>query len=90
MKTIQPVLVVAGLILMLGAGCRSREKPKGRLDWLDAGYVMREECAEPATDCYYDCIKREASLGCTGCCRDEHFLCNTGQKYSFEYCKGAR
>jgi hypothetical protein len=89
MKPIQPVLVTMGLILLLGPGCRSREKRKGAYD-VDGGVVIREECNVPASKCFRSCLAREASLGCTGCCRDQSFLCDTGQKHSFEYCDGAQ
>jgi hypothetical protein len=88
-KDIRPVLAAA-VLLLLGAGCRSREKPKGRYDGVDGGYTMREECDVPSSNCHRSCIKREASLACTGCCRDQRFLCDTGQKHSFEYCEGAQ
>jgi hypothetical protein len=80
------VLVAAGLVLTLAAGCRSRDKPKGRYDGLDGGYVIREECDMPVLGCYDRCYKREASITCIGCCRDQRFLCDTQQKHSFESC----
>lgn len=84
------VLARAGLILALGVGCNSSEKPKNRFDGLDGGYVQREECSAPSMNCHYDCVRRDASLGCTGCCLDQRFLCDTGQQHSFDHCKDAK
>jgi len=82
------VFVTAGLILMLGSGCRSREKHKGRLDHWDGGTpTLREECNMPADNCYRYCFKREASAACVGCCQDQDYLCNTQQPHSFESCE---
>ena len=82
--------VTLGFIFLLCASCHSREKPRNRYDAIDGGYIMREECNVPSMNCHNDCLERKASLGCTGCCMDQRFLCDTGQTYDFEYCKGAR
>jgi hypothetical protein len=76
------------LILVTGAGCRSREKRKSRYD-IDGGYITRKECFRPIDDCWTDCETRFASRTCVGCCRDQQFLCNTQQPHSFESCKSA-
>jgi len=82
-------LFIFGLVLAVGAGCRTREKRKSRYEGLDGGYVQREQCDMPAVGCYQKCSKREASDACIGCCRDQEFLCDTGQKHSFESCESA-
>lgn len=87
MRPIRPLLLIVGLILVLDAGCNSSEKNRGRSESLDGGYTLREECNVPSMNCYNGCFKREASDTCTGCCYDQRFLCDTGQKYSFESCK---
>jgi hypothetical protein len=89
MKKRHVVLLSAGLIVTLSIGCRPREKSKGRYDGLDGGFTHREECDMACLDCMDRCDKRKASLACAGCCRDQEFLCDTGQKHSFEYCEGA-
>jgi hypothetical protein len=86
MKTIRPLLVTVGLILMLGASCRPREKPKGRYDGLDGGYILREECNAPTNKCHRGCYDRDDGPICSGCCRDQRFLCDTQQPHSFESC----
>lgn len=89
MKALGPLFVALGLVLLLGAGCHSREKPKGRSDGLDGGYTLRKECNVPSMNCHNDCFRRDASDTCSGCCIDQRFLCDTGQKHSFESCRDA-
>lgn len=90
MANISPLITI-GMALLLGLGCRTDDKPqKTRYDEIDGGYVMREECNLPAIDCHKDCIKRDASITCTGCCRDQRFLCDTRQPHSFESCRSTR
>ncbi|MRG90713.1 hypothetical protein [Polyangium spumosum] len=81
-----PLLLIASLILGLGAGCRTRPTKKNRYEGLDGGYVMRPECDLPSDACFEKCYKRKASVTCFGCCRDRRFLCDTQQPHSFESC----
>jgi hypothetical protein len=87
MKLIRPVLVLAVLLAILGAGCRTRPKKKNRYEGLDGGYIMREECNIPSINCHDSCYKRSAGIICAGCCRDQSFLCDTQQDHSFESCE---
>jgi len=66
-------------------GCR-RDKLKGRYDEIDGGYVPIEACDAPTVACYDDCVNRKASVTCVGCCRDQRFLCDTGQVSAYESC----
>ena len=90
MKTLH-ILVTAGLILMLGAGCRPEKKVKRRYPSLDGGtYVPRKECNTPSFNCYEKCAQRQASsMSCGGCCFDQRRLCDTLQPYNFESCDSA-
>lgn len=88
MNRVQPILTIMGFILLLGAGCRSREKRNGLYD-VDGGIILREECNVPASKCHRSCLAREASITCASCCREQSFLCDTGQEHSFEYCESA-
>lgn len=74
----------------MGMGCRERPKPMKEIDELDAAYVERPECEKPADECAQKCYMRDASGACYGCCGDQTFLCDTQQRYSYEYCDGAR
>lgn len=70
--------------------CRQREQQKSRFADVDGGPPPdREECKEQALDCADKCYKREASVTCIGCCRDQDTLCLMQQKYSFAYCETA-
>ena len=90
MKSIH-VPVVAGLILALIAGCRMRDKRKGRFEGWDGGVPpLREECTMPAENCYDACSKRKASITCVGCCRDQRLLCDTQQPHSFQSCESTQ
>ncbi|MBK9261668.1 MAG: hypothetical protein IPM54_17915 [Polyangiaceae bacterium] len=88
MKKVSIVIAVA--FLFTGAGCRPREKQKTRYDAIDGGYVLRKECYRPVDDCWTDCENRNAGRTCIDCCRDQEFLCDTQQKFSFESCKSAQ
>lgn len=76
-------------IMMVGADCGSREK-KSRYDSVDGGYILRDECNAPTDTCFEDCFRREASITCAGCCREQRFLCDTQQKHSYDHCKSAQ
>lgn len=80
----------AGLLLTMATDCRSPQRRKTRYDEIDGGYIQRKECEEPSMKCHYDCVDREASITCTGCCRDQDFLCDTQQNYSYESCKSTQ
>lgn len=80
--------LVSGCVI--GSDCRSNKKRNSRYDNIDGGYVMREECFLQSDACWIDCETRNASTTCVGCCRDQYFLCNTQQPYSFESCKSTR
>jgi hypothetical protein len=90
MMTTRSQLIAASLLLTMDSGCHSREKAKNRYDSIDGGYILREECSVSSMNCYDACFKREASVTCGGCCRDQRFLCDTQQKYSFESCDGTQ
>jgi hypothetical protein len=85
-------LILAGVTLLsfsVGA-CRRRDQRKDRYAFLDGGVLAdREECKKPTLDCFEKCYKREASVGCFGCCRDQDTLCCMEQEYSFESCETA-
>ncbi len=85
-----PMMVMASLILMIGSDCREREKPMRKWDHTDGGIVQLPQCSEPAHKCHMSCIKRDASLACTQCCRDQRYVCDTGHKPDFESCEGSR
>ncbi len=85
------IMFLSALIASPVPGCRLREKPKSRFADVDGGVPLaREECTKQTLDCFNKCAKRQASAGCIGCCRDQDYLCDMQQKYSFEYCDGAR
>jgi hypothetical protein len=81
MKPLARVLVLLLAVLCL-AGCRTKRKKGEEM-------ATRKECNKPSFQCYDNCAKREASNTCDGCCWDQRYLCDTGQKHSFEYCKDA-
>lgn len=83
------LLFLAASLLLPGAGCNAREKPKGRYEGVDGGYTLRKECNVPSMNCHRQCFERDASDTCSGCCIDQRFLCDTGQQHSFESCKDA-
>jgi hypothetical protein len=90
MKTFRFPLCAA-VIVVLVVGCKPREKRTHRWEGVDGGAPPdREECRVPALDCADKCYKREASVTCYGCCRDQDALCRMQEKYSFEYCESAR
>ena len=81
-----PVLARLAMVLVLIAlpsGCR-RERQVGQ------ERETRKECNKPSWDCYERCVNRKASKTCTGCCGDQRYLCDTGQKASWEYCDEAQ
>jgi len=80
----------AMFIVTFVASCQERPKPMRRLDELDGGYDMREECYAPIDDCLQGCYHREASSTCYGCCMDQRFLCDMQRPYSIAYCESAR
>ena len=85
-----PAMLLAVLIASPIPGCRQREKHKSRFADVDGGAPPdREEFIVQTLDCFNKCVKREASAGCIGCCRDQDYICDMQQKYSFEYCDGA-
>lgn len=72
-------------------GCRPKGEHKSRFADVDGGVPPeREECKVKTLVCFDKCVKREASAGCIGCCRDQDYLCCMDKKYSFEYCDGAQ
>jgi len=83
---------LAMIAFMVFSGCQTGEKKKkkSRYDVVDGGYVMGEECMQQTDKCWEDCFKREASITCGGCCRDQFFSCNIQEKYSFDHCKSAQ
>jgi len=89
-RTIRHAAVFVWLVLMFGAGCRTREKPKGRFDGIDGGFTPRSECNVPSMNCYNGCFRRNEGPICTGCCYDQRFLCDTQQPHSFESCDGTQ
>jgi hypothetical protein len=80
-KAIHRVRVTAGLLLMLGAGCRSSDKSQSHES------LTRKECNQPARECYESCVKRDEGLACGGCCSDQRHLCDTLQPYAFDSCE---
>lgn len=90
MKAFSTVLLAA-LITSSIHGCRERPKHKSRFADVDGGAPpFREECMASTLDCFDKCYKRQASVTCIGCCRDQDTLCDMQQKYSFEYCDTAQ
>lgn len=87
MKILPSPLLAAGFILMIGGDCRSSEKPMGRHDGPDGGYITRKECNKPSFNCYENCAEREEVLLCGRCCSDQRLLCDTQQPHSFEACE---
>jgi hypothetical protein len=85
-----PIFALASIFLMVGSDCREREKPKKKWDHTDGGIVLRPECDTPSANCHFACIKRNASLACTQCCRDYDYLCNTGHPHDYSLCDGSR
>jgi len=83
------LLLVGVVVLAVGVGCRTRETRKSRHEGLDGGYVAREACDMPTATCYDKCAKRHASISCIGCCRDQEYLCDTGQEHTFDSCDSA-
>jgi hypothetical protein len=63
-------------------GCRPERKKKEEI-------VPRKECNKPSYACYERCVNRNASRTCGGCCWEQRYLCDTGQKASWEYCDQA-
>lgn len=78
------------LAQFLGLDCGERRKKTGPSDFIDGGYVMREECIMPTDNCTQACYKRDAGIVCYSCCADQGFLCDTKQPHSFADCDGAR
>lgn len=79
------------LSVFIAIGCTPHEKGKNRFDGVDGGApAAREECTTQTLECFNKCAKREASPVCIGCCRDQDYLCDMQQKYSFTYCDGTR
>lgn len=90
MKTAQSLLFIAMVVALVNS-CRPREKGKNRFDDIDGGApAPREECTTQTLDCFHKCATRAASPVCIGCCRDQDYLCDMQQKYSFEHCDGTR
>jgi hypothetical protein len=86
-----PIMFAAVLVASPIPGCRQKETQKSRFADVDGGAPPdREECRVKTLECFDKCVKREASAGCIGCCRDQDYLCDMQQKYSFEYCDGAQ
>ena len=81
--------VLALLVPVVVAGCRTRPQKKNRYEGLDGGYTPRQECDMPSIDCHDGCYKRNAGIICAACCRDQGFLCDTQQPYNFAYCESA-
>jgi len=71
------------LVLSMSSGCR-RERKVGE------EMATRKECNKPSFECYAKCEQRGASRTCSGCCSDQRYLCDTGQKPSWEYCDSAQ
>lgn len=82
MKLVALALLLV-VVLLTFIGCR-REKKQGK------EMATRKECNAPAFQCYDKCVKRNASDTCGGCCWDQRYLCDTGQKPSWEYCDSAQ
>ena len=83
--------VLALVAVVVISSCDTGEKKhKSRYDAVDGGYIMREECLKQTDTCWEDCFKRDASIVCGGCCREQFFLCNIQNKYSFDHCKTAQ
>jgi hypothetical protein len=87
------ILLCAVLVVFSVDGCQTGDPPnkrKNRYAFLDGGVLPdREECKKPTLDCFEKCYKRDASVACIGCCRDQDTLCCMEQKYSFESCETA-
>jgi len=84
------ILLCAASLAIAICGCREREKQKSRFADVDGGRPLdRKECEVQTLDCYDKCYRREASVTCIGCCRDQDHLCRMKQDYSFGYCETA-
>lgn len=88
MNAIRTALVASGLVFVLLTGCDTGKEPKRR--WDGGAPPLREECNLPSANCHDSCIKRDASITCAGCCRDQRLLCDTQQPYNFQYCDSAQ
>jgi hypothetical protein len=83
------MFIALALVVMSSTYQTKKKGHQSRYDTLDGGYVMREECLQQTDKCWEDCFTRNASIVCGGCCREQFFLCNIHEKYSFEHCKTA-
>ena len=79
---------ITGLIVMLSAGCGPSEPSTQQRD--GGASVTREACDVPSMSCYNGCFKRDASLICTGCCRDQRRLCDRAEEHSFSSCESIK
>jgi hypothetical protein len=78
----RPWFLAVAFALLCTIGCRPEKK-------VGKERATRKECNKPSFQCYDQCVKRDASKTCSGCCGDQRYLCDTGQKYDFEPCKDA-
>lgn len=85
------ILLCVAVVVVLVVGCRKREKRRHRWEGVDGGAPPeREECTTQTLECSDKCYKRGGSVPCHGCCRDQGYLCDMQQKYSFESCESVR
>ena len=86
---LRPLLLTALMLVPLrGMHCGEKSN-KPRSNGPDGGHPFRPECMKPTDDCFERCHQRGTRGPCYSCCDDQGFLCDTQQKYSYEYCDGA-
>lgn len=83
MARLSPFMILFAMLIISLVGCRPKKEEGNEM-------ATRKECNKPSFACYEKCAQRGASRTCSGCCADQRYLCDTGQKPSWDYCDSAQ